>query len=129
MRHMETLQDKFIQKFECEKVYNIFDANEHPTKYMRQLSAFWNKLKAVGAVSKERAALFSSAKKTGDDTAMLVHIEAVLWDAGGYVLMPNYSSGWYYCVNEKQHEQARDIMERLEWEKGIGEDLDAPACV
>lgn len=120
---------EFSQKFDGEEVYNIFDVSEHPAKYMRQLCTFWRRMKAVGAVSKDRAALFSSAKKTGEDDAMLAHIEAVLWDAGGCVLMPNYSSGWYYCVDDRQHEQSRDMMERLEWTKGVGDDLDAPACV
>ena len=122
-------KEEFLTQFNGSEIYNLFDAHERPSKYVRDLSAFWTRLKKAGAVSAAAARGFTQAKKEKDDSMMIDLIEAAIWNAGRCIIAVNYSIGQKYCASEDELEEGRRFMEQLYAENGVSYNMDGPACL
>ncbi len=116
-------KEEFAKAFDGTEIYNWRDSR---TKTMRDLSAFWGKLRKAGVTDKGREKAFTAAKAAKDETAMTELVEDVLAMNGCRVGI-DYSCGVCACLSDIEIERFHAMMAEVYAQVPV--DYVGPACV
>ena len=116
-------KEEFAKAFDGTEIYNWRDSR---TKTMRDLSAFWSKLRKAGVTDKEHEKAFTAAKAAKDDTSMTQLVEDVLAMNGCRVGI-DYSCGVCACLSDIEIERFHAMMAEVYAQVPV--DYEGPACV